>query len=42
VLSKPAKPPSKRGAQPDDFKPMPFIGNGVEEIRISISSGAYV
>ena len=31
----------QRGAQPDDFKPMPVIGNGVEEIRVSSSSGAY-
>jgi len=31
----------QRGDQPDDFKPMPTIGKGVEEIRISDSSGAY-
>ena len=31
----------QRGRQPDDFKPMPVIGNGVEEIRVSNSSGAY-
>ena len=31
----------QRGHQPDDFKPMPVIGNGVEEIRVSSSSGAY-
>ena len=31
----------QRGGQPDDFKPMPSIGNGVEEIRVSDSSGAY-
>jgi phage-related protein len=31
----------QRGHQPDDFKPMPIIGNGVEEIRVSSSSGAY-
>jgi phage-related protein len=24
----------QRGQQPDDFKPMPVIGKGVEEIRI--------
>jgi phage-related protein len=24
-----------------DFKPMPAIGKGVEEIRVSDSSGAY-
>lgn len=24
----------QRGGQPDDFKPMPSIGKGVEEIRI--------
>jgi phage-related protein len=24
----------QRGDQPDDFKPMPGIGKGVEEIRI--------
>ena len=31
----------QRGDQPDDFKPMPAIGKGVEEIRVSESSGAY-
>ena len=31
----------QRGDQPDDFKPMPSIGKGVEEIRVSDSSGAY-
>src|ERR1035437_7943110 len=31
----------QRGEQPDDFKPMPAIGKGVEEIRVSDSSGAY-
>ena len=25
----------QRGEQPDDFKPMPGIGRGVEEIRVS-------
>jgi phage-related protein len=24
----------QRGEQPDDFKPMPSIGKGVEEIRV--------
>ena len=27
--------------QPDDFKPMPTIGKGVEEIRIREDSGIY-
>lgn len=31
----------QRGEQPDDFKPMPSIGKGVEEIRIWDDSGAY-
>jgi len=31
----------QRGDQPDDFKPMPAIGKGVEEIRISGSAGSY-
>jgi len=31
----------QRGDQPDDFKPMPSIGKGTEEIRVSDSSGAY-
>jgi phage-related protein len=31
----------QRGGQPDDFKPMPTIGKGVEEIRVSDSTGAY-
>jgi phage-related protein len=30
-----------RGKQPDDFKPMPAIGKGVEEIRIFDERGAY-
>ena len=30
-----------RGGQPDDFKPMPAIGKGVEEIRVTDESGAY-
>jgi len=24
----------QRGQQPDDFKPMPVVGKGIEEIRI--------
>jgi phage-related protein len=31
----------QRGDQPDDFKPMPAIGKGVEEIRILDPSGAF-
>ena len=31
----------QRGQPPDDFKPMPPIGAGVEEIRIADESGAY-
>lgn len=31
----------QRGEQPDDFKSMPSIGKGVEEIRIREESGAY-
>jgi len=31
----------QRGDQPDDFKPMPAIGQGVEEIRVSDSTGGY-
>ena len=31
----------QRGAQPDDFKPMPSIGNGVEEIRLQDETGDY-
>lgn len=31
----------QRGEQPDDFKPMPSIGNGVEEIRIWDETGTY-
>lgn len=31
----------QRGEQPTDFKPMPAIGKGVEEIRVSDDSGAY-
>lgn len=31
----------QRGGQPDDFKPMPAVGKGVEEIRVMDESGAY-
>ena len=31
----------QRGGQPDDFKPMPTIGRGVEEIRVWDESGTY-
>lgn len=31
----------QRGQQPDDFKPMPSIGAGVEEIRIWDDSGTF-
>lgn len=31
----------QRGEQPDDFKPMPGVGKGVEEIRVTDESGAY-
>lgn len=31
----------QRGEQPDDFKPMPSIGKGVEEIRVWDGSGTY-
>ena len=31
----------QRGEQPVDFKPMPLIGNGVEELRIWDDSGTY-
>lgn len=31
----------QRGEQPDDFKPMPSIGKGVEEIRIWADNGTY-
>lgn len=31
----------QRGEQPDDFKPMPSIGKGVEEIRVWDDSGSY-
>lgn len=31
----------QRGQQPDDFKPMPSVGKGVEEIRVTDESGAF-
>jgi len=31
----------QRGEQPVDFKPMPSVGKGVEEIRLTDESGAY-
>lgn len=31
----------QRGDQPDDFKPMPSIGKGVEEIRVWDDAGTY-
>ncbi len=31
----------QRGEQPEDFKPMPAIGKGVEEIRVTDEGGAY-
>jgi phage-related protein len=31
----------QRGEQPKDFKPMPNIGRGVEEIRVWDESGTY-
>lgn len=31
----------QRGKQPDDFKPMPSIGKGVEEIRVRDEQGIY-
>ena len=31
----------QRGGQPDDFKPMPTIGKGVEEIRVRDDAGTY-
>lgn len=31
----------QRGEHPDDFKPMPSIGKGVEEIRIWDDSGTF-
>lgn len=31
----------QRGEQPDDFKPIPSVGRGVEEIRIWDESGTH-
>ena len=31
----------QRGKQPDDFKPMPLVGRGVEEIRVSDEAGIF-
>lgn len=31
----------QRGEQPDDFKPVPSIGKGVEEVRVWEESGTY-
>jgi phage-related protein len=31
----------QNGSSPDDFKPMPNIGKGVEEIRVRDQSGIY-
>ena len=31
----------QRGGQPDDFKTMPSIGKGVEEIRVRDDTGAW-
>ena len=31
----------QRGGRPDDFKPMPSIGKGVEEIRVWDDAGTY-
>jgi phage-related protein len=31
----------QKGLTPDDFKPMPDIGKGVEEIRVRDESGIY-
>ncbi|TAK89845.1 MAG: type II toxin-antitoxin system RelE/ParE family toxin [Burkholderiaceae bacterium] len=31
----------QRGKQPDDFKPMPAIGKGVEEIRLWDDAGTW-
>ena len=31
----------QRGEQPSDFKPMPSVGAGVEEIRLRERSGIY-
>lgn len=31
----------QRGYEPDDWKPMPTVGRGVQEIRIRDAAGAY-
>ena len=31
----------QRGEQPDDFKPMPSVGKGVEELRLWDEAGAF-
>ncbi len=31
----------QRGLQPDDFKPIPSVGKGVEEIRVWEDSGTF-
>jgi phage-related protein len=31
----------QRGLDPDDWKPMPAVGQGVREIRVREASGAY-
>lgn len=31
----------QRGKQPSDFKPMPSVGKGVEELRVWDDSGTY-
>ena len=31
----------QRGEEPDDWKPMPTIGQGVKEIRIGDEAGAF-
>lgn len=31
----------QRGEQPDDFKPMPSVGKGVEELRIWDDAGTF-
>lgn len=31
----------QRGRQPNDFKPMPSVGKGAEELRVRDDSGAY-
>jgi phage-related protein len=32
----------QQGKQPDDFKPMPIVGRGVEEIRVSMRQVYFV